>query len=290
MTAVLRHVIKNRPHWLIDYQADRGSHSAMLGLVRNAISYDEPLPCSEYEREIQINLYDTFACWEDRPNTRVSQCLHERFGMKWEAELGRYQINVGIKQTEDAYDYLHTLTQYRWNDQKFPIVCIQYEGDSAQHMKNLNVAEAAEICAAVMKMGRIPLLMDWRNRSPIPNEQTIHTTGRMAVSSEWGRDAQMNAAIISQCEAFIGIDSGPGKCATATDTPTLICWTGNHPALFHDPSPNTTHLVPENHRSNPLLQGNKVVADWFENNYLWQRYFPGELVWNVKKWLKETLK
>lgn len=317
MSAVLRHLRKHRPSWLIDYCADEGRHSAAIGLVRNAFHYGEPRPSSSYDREIDIVLYDQFAAWQDRPNTRVSQCLHERFGMGWDPECGSYEINVTCQANSDALQYLmsyripsfaqcylmtHTppyplgtplikADDGKYWPAKFKCVCIQYEGDSSQINKNLTTEQAAEICQAVIAMGRVPLLMDWRNKSPLPDGKTIHTTGRLSTSDTWGRDVQMNAAIISQCEAFVGIDSGPGKCASATSTPTLICWTGHHPALFHDPCANTTHLVPVDHRSNPLLRGNAVVAEWFEKNYAWRGYDDAEdLVSKTEAWLQEVLK
>ncbi len=298
MTSVMRHLIAARPHWIIDYQADKGREVAMIGLVRNVFAYDEPMPSANYDREVTIHLYDTFSAWPDRPNTRVTQCLHERFGLEWKREFADYKINItqeAIKPTAVFLASLHGVTL------QFPIVggvfttkqrvvCIHYQGDSSQSQKNLTTDQAFEICQAVIAMGRIPLLLDWRDTSRIPDQKTIHTTGRLATSLEWGRDAQMNAAIISQCEAFIGIDSGPGKCASATSTPTLICWTGHHPALFHDPCPNTTHLIPADHRQNPLLQGNREVADWFEANYAWQTYCQGSLTQKVIHWLEMVLK
>lgn len=290
MTSVLRHLRKHRPHWIIDYQADDGRHSAAIGLVRNVFAYDDAPPASRYDREIDIVLYDTFAAWPDRPNTRVVSCLHERFGMEWDASCASYEINITEKANKLAFDFLCSIDP-GWRS----CVAIQYQGDSSQVNKNLTEEQAEEICGIVQRMGRIPLLMDWRNLSLLPDGIHIHTTGRMSISNEWGRDAQMNAAIISQCEAFIGIDSGPGKCASATKTPTLICWTGHHPALFHDPHEGTTHLVPANHRDNPILKGNREVADFFEKNYHWRPYtepgfFDNTLVNEIAKWLKENLK
>ena len=284
MTAVLRHVRKHLPNWIVDYVADKGKHSAAIGLVRNAVSYEDALPAKEYDREVEIKLYDTFAAWKDRPNTRVTSCLHERFGLGWDPECGRYQINIQPDALNAAKDFLaSTVARNR-------IVAVQYQGDSSRELKNLSHVEAAQICTWILNLGRTPLLMDWRNISPIPDGREICTTGRLSMSDTWGRDAQMNTAIISQCEAYVGIDSGPGKCATATETPTLIVWTGHHPALFHDPAPNTTHLVPAGHRDNPILRGNMHVAEWFEAHYHWRTYDECCPIGEVKNWLKEVLR
>lgn len=295
-SAILRHLRKHRPNWIIDYQADVGKHSAAYGIVRNAFTYADPLPCSDYDREIEVKLYDTFLAFTDRPNTRVTSCLHERFGMAWDETCGRYEINITEKARLQAANMLGIIGAQKFSIMNkmmlkggFPIVGIQCEGDSSPDKKNLTTHQAAEICDAVLSLDRIPLLLDWRNKSKLPDQRWIHTTGRFACSDEWGRDAQMNAAIISQCEAFVGIDSGPGKCAGATETPTLICWHGHSPVLFHDPAPNTTHLVPSNHREMDLLRGNAAVADWFESNYFWRTYQDqGDLVRSVKAWLGEV--
>lgn len=294
-TSVIRHLRKYRPNWIIDFVSDK-PHAA-TGLVRNAVGYNDPLPSTNYDREIDVHLLDTFMAFPNKPNTRVTSCLHERFGMEWDAECGQYEINIAEKTMLAASNFLGMMTAKKFSVMNrmmvkggFPIVGIQYEGDSSQDKKNLTKHQAAEICDCVLSHDRIPLLLDWRNKSELPDGKYIHTTGRLSVSDEWGRDAQMNAAIISQCEAFVGIDSGPGKCASATETPTLICWTGHHPALFHDPAPNTTHLVPANHREMDLLRGNAAVADWFEANYFWWTYRDNmDLVRSVKAWIGEVL-
>lgn len=99
----------------------------------------------------------------------------------------------------------------------------------------------------------------------------------------------MNCAVISQCEAFIGIDSGPGKCASATNTPSLIIWTGHHPSPFHDPAPNTTHLVPQGfHGMHPVYNDPGVVS-WFDSHYN-IRHYQNDLSEQVHLWLQEVLK
>ncbi len=107
----------------------------------------------------------------------------------------------------------------------------------------------------------------------------------------------MLTATISLADAFVGIDSGPGKIASATDTPSLICWTGHHPLRYHDPAPNTTHLIPEDWNKLPPLD---CMADslplfldaarFFTRNYKFITYRPGELAQEACRWLRETLK
>lgn len=306
MSSVLRHVAKYRPLWHVDFQAEAGRACVGNGIVNGqCFVYGEPNP-SYYDAEVQILLYDTWANWGDRPNTRVSSCLHERFDLPWDASCGRYQVNV----SERALVATSVITrpdrigsgrgrgnggrrQNMWHkegveDIKPRMVAFHYQGDSSPAKKNLTHEQASIICNDIEKLGWMPLLLDWRDASPLAGTNTIRTVGKLPTSREWGASAEMNCAVISRCAAFIGIDSGPSKCASATDTPALVIWTGHHPAPFHDPAPNTTHLVPRNYHGLEPVCNNQGVIDWFENNYN-VRTYDRDPVREVKKWLEETL-
>src|SRR5271166_6650597 len=86
MSAVLRHVAKYRPHWIVDFQAEEGRHCVGRGIVNGEIFEfkKNPNPDKQYDAEIEICLYDTWANWGDRPNTRVSSCLRDRFDLDWD--------------------------------------------------------------------------------------------------------------------------------------------------------------------------------------------------------------
>ena len=103
--------------------------------------------------------------------------------------------------------------------------------------------------------------------------------------------------VIGRAAAFVGIDSGPWKVASATDTPTLICWTGHHPLRYHDPAPNTTHLIPEDWHGMTPFSGKPYFSsaehdafEYFVANYRHRTYQPGELAKEACRWLKETLR
>ena len=85
-------------------------------------------------------------------------------------------------------------------------------------------------------------------------------------------DAERITALVAQASLFVGIDSGPQKCAGATDTPAIGLWTGHHPIQFIDLCPNFLHLVPENHETIPPMQHAGPRA-YFHQNYryrLWR--------------------
>jgi hypothetical protein len=285
MSAVLRHVAKYRPHWHVDYQAEEGRHQAGRGIVANTFARGEPYPSPHYDAEVEICLYDTWANWHDRPNTRVSSCLHERFGLGWDPECGRYRVDIRTESTTAAhtllYGYMAGRVKTGRRARDAPLVAIHYRGDSSPEKKNLSHAQADGICRTVESLGAEPIILDWRRQSPLAYRRVVSPQG-------WGGDAEMVCAIISQCAAFIGIDSGPSKCASATDTPSLVIWTGHHPAPFHDPAPNTTHLVPRGYHGLEPVCNDPGVIEWFEEHYNFWRY-NGDLTVKVRKWLEEVL-
>lgn len=290
VSAVLRHVAKYRPNWTVDYQAEEGFHCVGRGIVANTFAYGQPYQKS-YDAEVQILLFDTWANWGDRPNTRVSSCLHERFGLPWDAECGRYVVNVSQQATEAAREMLRGRWQFsnRWGKEKPRWVAVHYKGDSSPDKKNLSDEQADRICNHIIDLGYVPLVLDWRGTSVMSTRGDICTTGRLHHSRAWGRDAEMNCAVIRECHAFVGIDSGPSKCASSTDTPALVTWTGHHPAPFHDPAPNTTHLVPVGYHGLEPVCDDRGVIDWFEKNYN-VRHYSRDPVGEIAAWLREVLK
>lgn len=295
MSPVLQHVRKFRPHWVVDFQADAGRHKIACGLVRNAFTYQDAV-ASHYDREIEIQLFNTFCAWTDRPNTRVTSCLHERFGIAWDASCGEYVVNVSEDAKARVFKYLTSIISdsrcevlgYRSAKKRFPIVAIQCNGDSLPENKDIPKEELTRIIRTVRRYKRIPLLLDWRNKSILADNKEIFSTGMIYDCDSWGRDAELNTALIQQCEAFIGIDSGPSKCASASGTPSLIAWFGHHPVVFHDPSPITTHLIPKNHAELSPVNGNQGVVDYFLRNYQTTTY-TDDISTKVKNWLHEII-
>lgn len=283
VSAVLRHVAKYRPEWKVDYQAPEGQHQVGRGIVANTLAYGQPYPSPRYDAEVQICLYDTFANWGDRPNTRVSSCLHETFNLPWDPECGRYRVDVRAEVAEETEIILNVIEPR----EKSSIVALHYQGDSSKSRKDLSHDQAAVVCRHVGDLGRVPLLLDYRNMSPLRCD--FPTMGGSSFSREWGRNAEYQCAVIRGCAAFVGIDSGPSKCASSTDTPALVVWTGHSPLPFHDPADNTTHLIPRGYEGLYPVVDDRRVIDWFESHYNF-RWYDGDPVVEINRWLEETLK
>ena len=282
VSAVLRHLKKHRPHWTIDYQAEEGRHQVGRGLVSETFAYGAPYPRNHYDAEFQILLFDTWYGWHDRPNTRVASCLHERFGLPWDAACGRYYVEVWPDAVRSARAAMYGIQADRERNPGARFVAVHYQGDSSGPKKDLTHGQADRVCEAIEQLGYIPVILDWRDRSPLHYR-------RLTSPTDWGKNAEMVCAVISQCAAFVGIDSGPSKCASATDTPSLVVWTGHHPAPFHDPAPNTTHLVPHGYHSLEPVCGNPGVVGWFEEHYN-VRHYERDPVREVAAWLEEKLR
>ncbi len=281
MSAVLRHVAKYRPNWRVDFQAEEGRDVIARGLCSNHFAYGTPYS-TQYDAEVQIVLYETWAGWKDRPNTRVVSCLHEQFGLDWDPECARYQVNVSPEVERGAKAYVNGVETIRQSKLARQWVAVHYQGDTAREAKDLSHTQADQICQVIEKLGYYPVILDWRNRSQLPYR-------RLTSPNSWGRDAEKVCAVIRQCAAFVGIDSGPGKCASTTEIPSAIIWTGHHPAQFHDPAPNTTHFVPEGYHKAAPVWGDAEVAAWFEWHYkIWP--YRQDPVREIETWLKEVLR
>lgn len=257
MSAVLRHVRAARAHWNITYQAEEGKQVVGRDIVDYVIAYGDAYPVPYYDAEVQILLFETYYGWTDRPNTRVSSALHDRFGLNWNAEYGRYKVNVSDSVKRWAIDTVPSNA-----------VAFHYQGNTAKDKKDLTHKQAEEVCNHIRDLGCAPYMI-----GDIPK----------------GYDAEVNCAVIQHCRAFVGIDSGPSKCASATDTPALVVWTGHHPAQFHDPAPNTTHLVPVGYHGLKPVYNDERVVRWFEAHYNVLTYSDGNPVPEINKWLTEVL-
>jgi hypothetical protein len=290
-SVILKHLRRRRPDWTVDVQCGIGKHSALWGLCHRVYHDREPVG-NHYDNTFDLGWFENYNSYTDRPNSKITNCLSEVFGLMWEPDLGTYQINVNPHALEKATSWLES-NKILKVDGKFRAVLIHYQGNTSPDRKNVNHWQALDIIEHVIRCGRVPVVLDWDGRSPFIDHKRILSPG-LGPDDIWGGfgsgDAAVIAALTQQCEAFIGIDSGPGKCASSTQTPTLICWKGHHPVQFHDPAPNTTHLIPAKHRDMSPCGGHPQIADFFENHYRYTTYADeGALVKRACEWLNETL-
>lgn len=297
MSAVLQHVAKYRSDWSFDFQAEEGKHQVGRGIAAHTFTYGEPYPPSRqvsgircYDSAVRLLLFDTWFGWSDRPNTRVTSVLRDRLLIEdWDPECGRYHVQVS-KQVMDMSKILVNPSRGSGKSSTggAKVVAVHYQGRSDAANKDLSHDQAAGVCRKIESLGCTPLLVDWEDLSPLPDECGVRTVGRISPSREWGADAEVNCALISQCAAFVGVDSGPAHCAGATSTPSLVVWTGHHPAPFYDPAPNVTHMVPQGFHDMVPVCGDPDVVKWFDAHYRVRTYLR-DLVSEISGWLEEVL-
>ncbi len=293
-TVVLRHLRVLRPEWQVDVRCGKGKHTALIGLCR-AVYHDQQdhPPRERYKQYVDLSWFENYNRYGDRPNSKVTNCLHEVFGLPWLPHLGSYEIAVGPPHLLRARHFLTACGATEDEAGRFNVVILHYEGNTSPSKKNLGHWQARALIDTVIANGKIPVLLDWDRRSPLPDQKTVFNPG-CGDNDIWGGfgsgDAATIAAMVRLSQAFIGIDSGPGKVASSTDTPVLICWRGHHPVQFHDPALTTTHLVPAGWRSLSPCDNEKAVQDFFERHYKYRAY-DGEhgLVGEAVRWLEAAL-
>ncbi|MBX9677967.1 MAG: hypothetical protein K2X38_04325 [Gemmataceae bacterium] len=297
-TVVLKHLQKYRPDWQIHYRCGIGKESAVKGLCSEVSHDKQPGPEGHFDTKLVPPWWENYCRYTYCPNSKITNCLAEQFGLSWDATLARYEINVGPEALARCEQYLASIGAEKLGDRYKVVVC-HYEGNTSSHKKNLSQWQMKTILEPALAAGYLVVVLDWDRRCRILNGKTI-VTPPCGPGDIWGGfgtgDAETIAALISLASCYLGIDSGPGKVCSATETPSLIHWTGHHPIQFHDPAPNTVHLVPREHRKMPPMadQSKEVVqqiGDFFEANYL-HRFYDGSdfgLVIESRKWLAETL-
>jgi ADP-heptose:LPS heptosyltransferase len=291
---VLKHLRRHRPGWNVDVVVGRGKHSILEGLCRRVFHDQEPEPRGPYDSIVDLGFYENYNRYIDKPNSKVTNCLAEVFGLGWDKDIGRYQVSINSMAAHRASAYLRSIGAHEDTScAKFNAVILHYEGNTSPSKKNLGHWQAETILEFVIAAGRIPVLFDWDGRSHLPDNKRIFCP---AVGNEdvWGSfgsgDSSTIAALINYAQAFVGIDSGPGKIASGVGTPSMICWRGHHPIQFHDPADNTVHMIPAAHRRLAPVCDESQVGDFFEKNYSFLTY-DGEhdLATQVCRWLSRTL-
>ena len=271
LTVVLRHLRHYYSQWSVDIAAKLGAHSLFAGLCRQAyVSGNEPA-------EHNYTLVRTLAwdepeeCYADSPATKAERCLREVFQVQPLDALCRYQIQTSAAVRERARDYLTSITGAQ--AKRFPVVIFHYQGNSAVQQKTLDEELVARLVRQSLERGQVPVILDWDRRSSLAKIPGVHCPG--ADHPLWQGtgtgDGETMAALIGQATAMLAVDSGPGHVAGATDTPTLVVWSGHHPLQFYCLAPNVRHAIPANHAEN-LRSGHAGALNYFEHSYDYRLY------------------
>ncbi|MBC8356994.1 MAG: FkbM family methyltransferase [Planctomycetes bacterium] len=292
LTAVLRHLRHYHPRWNIEVAALPGKHSAFVGLCDKALSLNgKPVATDGYDRVFDLAWEECATCFADCPSTKVERCLVENFDVAPIPDLCRYEMQPREEAIAKAKRYLRQVCKvHPGEDGRYPVVLIHYQGNTSVEYKDLPHDTARKICEQVIKSGSVPVILDWDNRSPLPDGKRIHNPH--VDLDIWGGlgtgDAEVLAALIELSSLMIGVDSGPLHVAGATSTPTLAVWTKHHPLHYFDHADNVTHLVPKRH--DELLRGDREAGDaYFQSHYQYRPYdvLENELLTMVDEQLQD---
>lgn len=240
-TSVIKHIKANVPNVQIDIVCGYGKHSCFHGLVDNV--FTSQVGSSSYDQVFNHVWSENYNSYVDYPATKTVKCIAETLKLITYEDLLTYTINIGQEAKNKVKQYLSSLPS------KKGYVTIHYEGNTATGDKNISHDKIKLLCGFLIKNNYIPIILDWDNRSHLPDQSTIFCPNTK--DSLWGGngtgDAEIIAALIDQCVLFIGVDSGPLHVAMSTKTPTIGLWTKHHPIHYADFSNNTIHLIPKNH-------------------------------------------
>jgi len=250
LTTVLKHLARYRPSCQVDVAALVGKHTASMGLCNRTLILDrDQVDEARYTAVYDLSWDECSAEYADCPSTKASYCLRHVFGIQPVAELCHYQIERSAEARAAAAGYLDDICGEGPRNGRFRTVFIHYEGNTSAERKNLTHAVIADVCRCVRESGFVPVMLDWDNRSPLPDGRTIFNPG--ANHPLWRSTgtgcAEMLAALIEASTLMVGIDSGPLHVSGATSTPTLGVWTEHHPVRYFDHAANVEHLVPGDH-------------------------------------------
>lgn len=290
-SVVLKHLARHRSGWEIDVRMGRGKHTAVQGLCRRVFHDQQPRPGGHYDTRAALGWYENYNRYTDRPNSKITNCLHEVFGIDYDPSLGRYEIRPTLEAVATAAAYLDKIDAVRQPNGRYNAVVLHYQGNTSPDKKNLDHNTAGAFLRWVLDHGFVPIVLDWDRRSPHPDNRRIFCPG-VGAGDIWGNfgsgDAGVMASLIEQSSLFVGVDSGPQKVAGATSTPGIGIWTGHHPVQFFDPCPTFIHLVKEPHRLIPPAD-HGGVASYFERHYRFSQYRDGGLLpllsWQAGKFL-----
>lgn len=293
LTVVLQHLQHYRPDWELFVKAQRGKHTAALGYCTRVWHDQEPNPDHAFFDVVyELDWWECYTAYPTHPSTKACNCLREVFGITPDSKLLKYKIHITPESTALTKAYLERVGCRLLENGRFNAVVLHYQGNTSTQKKNISHESAFGICRTALASGYVPIILDWDNRSPLPSELEGVYCPNVHAHDIWGAfgsgDAERISALVEQCSAFIGIDSGPQKCAGATSTPSIGVWTGHHPIQFFDICNNFLHILPEDWRNVPPAQ-NGACAQYFEREYSFKTYKPGELTFVICKELNNIL-
>jgi len=286
-TIVMRHIQYYFPDWEIDIIVGRGKQSYFKQFAsRILLRKEDEYNFRNYDRLLDVDWPPANVCSPHVPSTKVTRFLQNYLHVEPIADLYKgYEITITSKEQQLADEYVATLPNK-------PFAIVHYLAKTLKFAKSLTHNDALFICKQILKQDCTPVVLDWKNESPLPDQQTIYNPG--ADNAIWQGESLSSAgtiaALISRAKLYVGVDSGPLHVAGCTRTPTLAIWHGHHPINFYDLCDNVTHLVPESGRGLKAIKGQDkpLCRTYFEKeyNHVYYKHLPSVLMKEIRKKLK----
>lgn len=276
LQVVLRHLRECWPDWDVDVLIGRGKGAAVRGLCRAVFEEGagDP-PAGPYDRVENLGWYENYNRDPSLPQTKPTNCLKEVFGITPRLELFRYSFTPTEEQQLAAREYLASVSV----GGRRKVLILHYQGNTSETRKNLPHEVAAATCTFARRCGWCVVILDWDGRTPLVDNRHVFNPG--AAHPMWGGtgtgDAGMVAALIQQADLFIGVDSGPLHVAVGCpQAPAIGVWLEHSPVQFCDLGEHVTHLVPEDWRQRPPVNGDGEVSAFMAGRYVLREYPTAE--------------
>lgn len=181
----------------------------------------------------------SYASW---PSTYVERCLIEQFDLEPVPELCRYQVAVRPDPRGAVRTWLATLRRARPK-----LALCNFRGAGMKPLKDVDDYAAAAIVRALNARDFDVLVWDVNDRTTLPAHGLgVHVPAVLDPPQSRLEHAATAAALIAECDLFVGVDSGPLHLAAAVGTRSIGIWTRQSPLHCISPHPNLAHacLIP----------------------------------------------
>lgn len=146
--------------------------------------------------------------------------------------------HVSEQATDEASRFLTGLPR--------PIICLHSRGTNWHERKSLSDETAADVQRDFLRSSAGSMvILDWDSRAPQIGHERIR-----GIIPTWGRiNPEHLTALLMQCDAMIGVDSGPLHLAAMTSIPCVGVFHSLHPNRCCLPNPNCVYMVSARHDS-----------------------------------------
>ena len=254
--------------WWLGVEASYGTAGCFKGIADASFDLIHPFYWrKEYQETKFVNFGQPIRNYAGVPSTKVTRCLLEEFGVEPIESLYRYEIHPTETAMEKAKRFQEEIDA--------PYAFLHFDGHARKTDKDLTEYEQMCVIEACLNRGLVPVVLDMHRESKLRAFDFIEfLDGTDPWLFDGGRIAQPDLIyeLINGASLFVGIDSGPGHIAAATDTPGWIFWYGTFPVYCMEPSSNLIHCVPGWWEEDMIQDNKNEAVSYFKAHYNHRSY------------------